>query len=542
MSNRVPSTPPQLAGFDYVQLLGSGGFADVFLYQQHLPKRRVAVKVMLAEAVAEGGVAAFAAEANLMAQLSSHPAIVSIFEASVSPDGRPYLVMEYCSKPNLQARYRRQRLSVAEALRIGIQVAGAVETAHRAGILHRDIKPANILVTEYGRPALTDFGIAGTTVAGGQSGGMSIPWSPPESFAEGAPSSAQTDIWALGATVYTMLAGRSPFEKPGGKNGAVDLIDRIQHDSLPTLGRADVPDSLYRVLASAMAKKPQDRHGTALAFAWALQRIQAEMSMSVTSVDVIDESVDEQEEDEGDDGRTRVRAVVSIDPNGYSVEPLADLPFSTTDATVMRDIDHSAQPIAGFQVAVARGALGPEPLFDRTVARRSEVRFEAGTSVEGTHARLAHVASDAEPVAAPKPSRRAMWPVVAIVAVGLIAGGIAVAIAAQGAGGGGADVPKTSQAVAPVDDVVVPRQVPPIGAVTGTVEGNVATFTWDHPAPEAGDTFLWGVQVGDSAKEYTATSDTSIELPYDGKQVCVEVLLRRADGRAGAEPTAGCTP
>src|SRR5690606_6384856 len=117
---------------------------------------RVAVKVMLPQAVASGGVEAFTAEANVMAQLSSHPAIVSIYEASVSPDGRPYLVMEYCSKPNLQARYRRQRLSVAEALRIGVQVAGGVETAHRAGILHRDIKPANILVTEYGRPALTD--------------------------------------------------------------------------------------------------------------------------------------------------------------------------------------------------------------------------------------------------------------------------------------------------------------------------------------------------------------------------------------------------
>jgi len=94
----------------------------------------------------------------------------------------------------------------------------------------------------------------------------------------------------------------------------------------------------------------------------------------------------------------------------------------------------------------------------------------------------------------------------------------------------------------PVDDVVVPRQVPAIGNVSGTVDGSVATFTWDHPEPQAGDTFLWGVQVGDAANEYTATSDTSIDLPYDGQPVCVEVLLRRADGRAGAEPTVGCTP
>lgn len=539
-SHRAPSAPPELGGFDYVQLLGSGGFADVFLYQQHLPKRRVAVKVMLSEAVAEGGVEAFTAEANLMAQLSSHPAIVSIFEASVAPDGRPYLVMEYCSKPNLQARYRRQRLSVAEALRIGIQVAGAVETAHRAGILHRDIKPANILVTEYGRPALTDFGIAGTTAGSGESTGMSIPWSPPESFADGSPSSAQTDIWALGATVYTMLAGRSPFEKPGGKNGALELIDRIQHDPLPTLGRADVPDSLYRVLAMAMAKKPQDRHGTALEFAWALQRVQAELSMSVTSVDVIDESVEEDDEDDGDDGRTRVRSVVSIDPNGDSMQPLAELPFSTTDATVMRDIDHSGQPLGGAQETIARSAVGAEPAPDRTIARRADVRFETAAPVESTQARLAQEAADAEPE--PTPSRRAVWPIAAIVGVGVIGGGIALALAAQGTGGEEAATSEPAQTVAPVDDVVVPRQVPTVDEVSATVDGDVATFTWEHPDPQAGDTFLWGVQVGDSAPEYTATSDTSIELPYDGEPVCVEVLLRRADGRAGADPTVGCTP
>lgn len=539
MSHRAPSTPPQLAGFDYVQLLGSGGFADVFLYQQHLPKRRVAVKVMLAEAVADGGVDAFTAEANLMAQLSSHPAIVSIFEASVSPDGRPYLVMEYCSKPNLQARYRRQRLSVAEALRIGIQVAGAVETAHRAGILHRDIKPANILVTEYGRPALTDFGIAGTTAAASESAGMSIPWSPPESFADGAPSSAQTDVWALGATVYTLLAGRSPFEKPGGKNGAVDLIDRIQHDPLPTLGRADVPDSLYRVLATAMAKKPADRHGTALELAWALQRVQAELSMSVTSVDVLDDAAEEAAPDEEDDGRTRVRSVVSIDPGGDSIEPLADLPFSTTDATVMRDIDHSGQPVAAAQETVARGASVQQAPGDHTVARRADVRFEAGPAVESTQARVLPTPDEAELEAPSK--RRAVWPIIAIVAVGVIGGGVAIALAAQGAGGG-ENTPTTSAAVAPVDDVVVPRQVPQVDEVTASISGDVVTFTWDHPEPEAGDTFLWGEQVGDTAPSYVATSDTSVELPFDGTKKCIEVLLRRADGRAGAEPTVGCTP
>ncbi|WP_374945780.1 serine/threonine-protein kinase, partial [Agreia sp.] len=163
-ARRPPSAPPEIAGFTHEQLLGSGGFADVFLYEQRMPRRRVAIKVLLSEALTEGARENFDAEANLMAQLSTHPSIVTIYQADIAPDGRPYLVMEYCSRPNLAARYRREKISVAEALRIGIQVAGAVETAHRAGILHRDIKPANILTTEYNRPALTDFGISVTMV------------------------------------------------------------------------------------------------------------------------------------------------------------------------------------------------------------------------------------------------------------------------------------------------------------------------------------------------------------------------------------------
>src|SRR5690625_4811379 len=91
-----------------------------------------------------------------MPQPSAHPPIVTIYHADTAGDGRPYLVMEYCPRPNLSVRYRTAPLGVAESVRIGIRLAGAVETAHRAGILHRDIKPANVLTTDYGWPALTD--------------------------------------------------------------------------------------------------------------------------------------------------------------------------------------------------------------------------------------------------------------------------------------------------------------------------------------------------------------------------------------------------
>ena len=254
-------------------------------------KRRVAVKVLLTERMSSGSVAEFTAEANVMAMLSTHPAIVTIYQAGVARDGRPYLVMEYCPKPNLQVRYRREPFSVAESLRVGIQVAAAVETAHRAGVLHRDIKPANILVTEYNRPALTDFGIASTTSAAAESAGLSIPWSPPESFADVPRSDPRSDVYALGATVYTLLAGRSPFEMPGQRNTAAELIHRIETAPLPPLGRADAPESLERALERAMAKSPADRYESALAFARALQKVQIELSHSVTPIDILDDSV-----------------------------------------------------------------------------------------------------------------------------------------------------------------------------------------------------------------------------------------------------------
>ena len=94
---RAPSTPPDLPGYAPLGLLGSGGFADVFLYEQKLPRRKVAVKVLLTEELGRDTRAQFVAEANLMAQLSAHPFIVTIFHADVSADGRPYFVMEYCS-------------------------------------------------------------------------------------------------------------------------------------------------------------------------------------------------------------------------------------------------------------------------------------------------------------------------------------------------------------------------------------------------------------------------------------------------------------
>ena len=287
MTRRLPSTPPNLPGFAFIRVLGSGGFADVFLYEQNMPRRLVAVKVLLAEVVNDELRRMFQAEANLMAQLSSHPSILTVYQASVAADGRPYLVMEYCSS-TLGQRYRAVQLPLAEVLSIGVRIASAVETAHRQGVLHRDIKPSNILTTAYGHPVLADFGIAATLgqAEASDAVGLSIPWSAPEVLLDEVSGTVASEVWSLGATVYSLLAGRSPFEVPGGDNGTRALVSRIERAKLQPTGRPDVPASLEAVLARAMAKRPADRQASALEFIRDLQAVEEELALPQTPLEV----------------------------------------------------------------------------------------------------------------------------------------------------------------------------------------------------------------------------------------------------------------
>ncbi|MFF2370195.1 serine/threonine-protein kinase [Agromyces sp. NPDC058110] len=289
MSRRLPSTPPNLPGFSFVRMLGSGGFADVFLYEQNMPRRLVAVKVLLAEVVDDQARRMFQAEADVMAQLSSHPSILTVYQASVAADGRPYLVMEFCPA-TLGQRYRTTSLPLAEVLATGVRIASAVETAHRNGVLHRDIKPSNILTTAYGHPVLSDFGIAARLGAHSTADavGLSVPWSAPEVLVDDSGTVA-SEVWSLGATVYSLLAGRSPFEQPGGDNAVAKVSSRIRTARVPRTRRDDVPDSLERVLARAMSKRPADRQASALEFVRDLQSVEEELALPQTPLEVVTE-------------------------------------------------------------------------------------------------------------------------------------------------------------------------------------------------------------------------------------------------------------
>ena len=314
---------PVIAGFTFVEHLGSGGFADVFLYEQQWPRQRVAVKVVRPDVpLNDREKQLFTAEANAMARLADHPYIVSVITAGVTLEGgRPYLVMRYCPPPDLGVRVRSNPMGVMDAVSTGIKLASAIETAHRSGILHRDIKPSNVLVTTYHEPALTDFGIAGhiADVEGESDVRISYPWSPPELLDGRSNGSVASDVYSLGATIWHLLVGRSPFSIPAGDNSTRALSARILHAAAPATQRSDVPPALDRLLQQCLAKNPAHRPQSALELARSLQQIEAAANWPRTGVAVEGDRPDSTVKataPEPEEDRTVMKAVTVISASG----------------------------------------------------------------------------------------------------------------------------------------------------------------------------------------------------------------------------------
>ena len=476
MARRLPSQPPVLPGFSFVHILGSGGFADVFLYEQNMPRRSVAVKVMLSEVVNDQVRQMFQAEANLMAQLSAHPSILTVYQASVSSDGRPYLVMELCSA-SLSERYRREPIPVAEVLRIAVQIGSAVETAHRAGVLHRDIKPSNILMTAYGHPVLSDFGIASTltTVTEEDSVGLSIPWSAPEVLLDETPGTVSSEVWALAATVYSLLAGRSPFEIPGGSNTSSDLMSRIARAKPQPIGRPDVPASLEALLRRAMSRRPELRPASALELVRELQVVETELGVPQTPVEV---AMDD-----------------------WALGTVAD----AEDRTRLRPI------------ATGGGSAAPKPMRRRRVAERAAEYSAVGTvreiSAPGRFSR-------SRPAPAGRGIQAVTWVLIvsAVLVIGLGATALVVLLRAAAPGNG----------------------IPVVTNISATETNSTVQFSWADPGLAAGDRYQIQVRGGSSSIQLSPAfvvdaqaGDTvciTVAVNRDGKtgeastEKCVDVL------------------
>lgn len=285
------SPAPEIAGFRDFSKLGDGESSIVWRAFQEEFDRWVAIKVLRVGHAQGPALERFEREKRISAKLGGHPYIVQVFSTGKTRDGQPYMSMDLCEYGSIDRRLESQgAFTVDEALDVAIKISDAVKAAHEAGLLHRDIKPQNVLLAKYG-PALTDFGISRATDATQWTESLlhlTVNHAAPETFLD-APPSVATDIYALGSTLYTMLAGQAAF-RMGRNETLTQFLVRLEREPLPPFRRTDVPEDLRQVIERAMAKSPADRYPTAAAFGDALRAVQlartGQMTAHTTSRDI----------------------------------------------------------------------------------------------------------------------------------------------------------------------------------------------------------------------------------------------------------------
>lgn len=473
----MTDAPPDIPGYRFVQGIGSGGYADVYRYRQLSPDRDVAVKVLkdgLDDEVREK----FTDEANAIAELGDHPHIVTVFSAAATPDDRPYIVMSYCPGENFADRARRERFAVQDVLTVGIKIAKAVAAAHRAGILHRDIKPANILTDQWGEPRLADFGIAGR-MANAQTTNdvaLSVPWAPPE-VVRGGTAGVPSDLYSLGATLWHLLAGHSPFWVMNRDDTVEAMMNRILTTPMPPLGRPDVPAEVEGLLRQVMAAHAWDRPRSANTL------------------------------------REHLEALHRRGENGGFAQPFPPPPREP-DVVPSRTQPRQKPPAPVDQMGQTMSR--PVPVDD--------------TPADHTRIRPAEV----EPLPAP-PRKR--WPTITL-AGGVLAGVVGIGMFLLGgdppadSGRGGAQV--TDPGGANQDAGLPGADVPP-GEPTVTsarvADGSVR-FTWTYSAQLDTDTFAW--QTPDGAQKGVAKGPELVLTATPGAELCLQIKVVRADGSYAA--------
>lgn len=279
--------PMDVPGVRDLVEVARGGFGVVYRGYQPRFRRTVAVKILDATPDHRAQTR-FEQECQAVGSLSGHPNIVPVFDAGLTASGRPFMTMPYLPGGSLADRLVTEGpVPWPEVLEIGVKLAGALATAHQAGLLHRDIKPENVLLSAYGEPLLADFGLARLQM-GPVSHSTTILATPahvaPEVIA-GQPAGVATDIYSLGSTLFTLVYGRPAFLRPEDEN-VLTVMARLATEPPPDLRRHGVPELVCRLLEWALDKEPGRRPQSAVALGEAFQRGQQQLGQPRTALPV----------------------------------------------------------------------------------------------------------------------------------------------------------------------------------------------------------------------------------------------------------------
>ena len=278
---------PGIEGYGALREIGRGGFSQVYEALQFEFERWVAIKV-LNDAIERDEIAEFNRECRLMGVLSRHPNIVTVFESAFTADHRPCIVMELFPHGSyLNILQSAGPLALEDLLPLTVRISGALATAHRQGMVHGDVKPHNIFCSDFGTPALGDFGLATLMHSGlgASKTRLSLYYAAPELIERGVSAlSPFADQYSLAATLYTLATGRRPFDTERGETTR-QLLSRMLSEPAPHLG-AEFPPALGDALVQAMSREPKGRHRDLIAFAAEMVKIEQQLGFQPTEIPV----------------------------------------------------------------------------------------------------------------------------------------------------------------------------------------------------------------------------------------------------------------
>ena len=372
---------PKIPGYGELVKIGSGGYSQVYRARQHEFGRPVAIKVLNSPLESEDAVAAFERECQAMGALWDHPNIVPVYTSAFTSDERPCIVMKLFHEGSYSQVLRKHGpLALAELLLVGVKIAGALASAHDAGVLHGDVKPHNIFKSKFGEPALGDFGIA--TFVGRQGAnarrGLSVHYAAPESV-EGVPG-PKADQYSLAATIFTLAVGKRPFEGSGdtGSDSNTQVLLRVLESATPSLPE-QFPEPFRDAVRQAMDREPDQRHEDVSAFAAALAEVELGLGLRRTSFPATEELQRANVPETGHAGAARTDELMGSAVSDESTtakeaartlasgdEPLVgDAPLARTSATdISRPSSHDSLAAEVAEVTKPRTDTGSKQLVE----------------------------------------------------------------------------------------------------------------------------------------------------------------------------------